>query len=105
VTVATRTKRRLSQYSIERNDPRAGWTVVTEYTINGRHIGPGSECSIAGERGRFRFVKAVTTQSGAHYLDFIGPYGFRSFYPERVRRVHRIMKTRQNLVDTVKSAA
>ncbi|AOT25427.1 hypothetical protein KIP29_gp29 [Mycobacterium phage BabyRay] len=68
--------------------------------VNERHLEPGTEVSIQGERGRFRFVKASTTSAGKTVLDFIGgPAGheqWRSFYPERVKTVHRIARTRAN---------
>lgn len=76
------------------------WTISTDYVVNGRHLTPGTEVSIRGERGRFRFVKAVIKDNGTVWLDFIGGPAryqtWRSFYPERVRRVHRINKTRAN---------
>ena len=66
--------------------------VVTEYRIHGRRVTPGTELSIRGERGRYRFRHAVTSPSGAHWIDVVGgPESmrrFRSFYPERVKRVH-----------------
>ncbi|AVJ50816.1 hypothetical protein SEA_GEMMA_72 [Mycobacterium phage Gemma] len=68
--------------------------------VNDRKLEPGTEVSIKGERGRFRFVKATTTSQGKTVLDFIGgPAGheqWRSFYPERVETVHRIARTRAN---------
>lgn len=67
---------------------------------NGRHLVPGTEVSIRGERGRFRFINAQETKAGLTVLNFVGgPSGhevFRSFYPERVRRVHRLNRTRAN---------
>lgn len=63
---------------------------------NGRHMTPGTEVSISGERGRFRFVKRVV-RGHTEWLDFWGgPKGceqLRSFYPDRVKRVHRINKS------------
>ena len=67
-------------------------------TANSRKLVVGTEVSITGERGRFRFVKASTTSAGREVFDFIGgPAGreiWRSFYPERVKRVHRIPRMR-----------
>jgi hypothetical protein len=61
---------------------------------------PGTEVSITNQRGRFRFVNAQTTSQGKLVLNFIGGSSgheaFRSFYPERVKRVHRIARTRAN---------
>ncbi|ALF00512.1 hypothetical protein SEA_BOOSTSEASON_78 [Mycobacterium phage BoostSeason] len=71
-----------------------------EVVVHGRTLEPGTEVSIRGERGRFRYMRATTTSAGRLVLDFIGgPAGheaWRSFYPERIRTVHRINKTRRN---------
>jgi hypothetical protein len=68
--------------------------------VHGRELVPGTEVSISGERGRFRFLRATTTRTDRVVLDFIGgPEGhecWRSFYPERVKTVHRINRTRRN---------
>jgi hypothetical protein len=70
-----------------------GFTVVTEWVSpTGRVLTPGRELSIAGERGRFRFVKHVTTPDGRQWVDVVGgPEGHtmtRSFRPDRIRTVH-----------------
>jgi len=79
---------------------QSGWRAVGLYQANGRTLTPGVECTIAGERGRFRFVRAVTSPSGHVWLDFMGGTTgvtmWRSFRPDRVRTVHRIAKTREN---------
>ncbi|QBP31659.1 hypothetical protein SEA_NIKLAS_77 [Mycobacterium Phage Niklas] len=71
-----------------------------EVVVHGRTLTPGTEVSIRGERGRFRFRSASLTSSGRITCDFIGgPAGheqWRSFYPERIRTVHRITRTRAN---------
>ncbi|WNN93706.1 hypothetical protein SEA_CALLINALLBARBZ_56 [Arthrobacter phage CallinAllBarbz] len=86
----------------------SGLTIAYAATVNGRHLAPTTEVSIRGERGRFRFMRAVTSPSGAEWLDFWGgPKGaeqWRSFYPERVRRVHRLKRTGQGLLETKKEA-
>lgn len=68
--------------------------------VHGRDLEPGTEVSITGERGRFRFVRATTTSAERIVLDFIGGQAghecWRSFYPERVKTVHRINRTRRN---------
>jgi hypothetical protein len=94
------------QTRIHRGDPARwehlpeGWTIHYDATVNGRQLTPGTEVSIRGERGRFRFLRRVTMASGRECLDFWGgPTGccqWRSFYPERVRTVHRIPKTDKN---------
>ena len=92
----------LADYKHTHHDPSAAWTRTPHATVNGRHLEPGTEVSIHGEGGtRFLFIQAVTTPSGASWLDFFEPDGsaarYRSFYASRVRRVHRIDKTRKNL--------
>lgn len=83
------------------------WHEHDHAEANGRHITPGTEVSIRGERGRFRFLKRVTRDSGAEWLDFWGgPKGaeaWRSFSADRVKRVHRINKTDKALVEVHKA--
>ncbi|AFN37766.1 hypothetical protein FGG44_gp78 [Mycobacterium phage MacnCheese] len=71
-----------------------------EVIVNGKVLEPGAEVSIKGERGRFRFVKSARTSTGRVTCDFIGPDDntkcWRSFYPERIKTVHRILRTRAN---------
>lgn len=68
--------------------------------IHGRELHPGTEVSIRGERGRFRFMRATTTSSDRIVFDFIGGAAghecWRSFYPERVKTVHRVSRNRKN---------
>ncbi|QJD50478.1 hypothetical protein SEA_CHRIS_76 [Mycobacterium phage Chris] len=72
-----------------------------EVVVNGRVLEPGTEVSIAGERGRYRFVKSARASSGRITCDFIGPDDqtkcWRSFYPERIKTVHRLNRTRANV--------
>lgn len=72
-----------------------GWEISYEAKVNGRILTPGTEVSIRGERGRFRFKRRVVTPK-AEWLDFIGGGRFRSFVPERVKTVHRLNRTREN---------
>lgn len=70
-----------------------GWVVSETAIINGRHVHPGTELSVRGERGRFRFVKhVINTANGAEWISVIGgPQGaesWRDFRPGRVRTVH-----------------
>jgi hypothetical protein len=73
-------------------------TVVEEWAAHGRRVERGTELSIAGERGRFRFVAHVRTAAGAEWIDvYGGPEGraaCRSFTPDRIRTVHRTRRTR-----------
>lgn len=84
--------------------PPEHWHIETEIKINGRHVHAArrdrngrqreaaTECKIRGQRGRYRFVKEVTTPTTS-WLDFIGPVGkaeqWRSFKHDQVVRVHR----------------
>ena len=67
-------------------------------TIHGRLLQPGTELSIVGQRGRFAFIDATRTDGGALVLNVKGgPSGremLRSFYADRVKRVHNIQKLR-----------
>lgn len=76
------------------------WTITTEWTHNGRHVAPGTELKIAGERGRYRFLRHVSRANGVEWVDVLGgPAGqeaFRAFRPARVTTVHRTSLTRAN---------
>jgi len=79
--------------------PPEGWVIETEVKINGRSVTPGTELSITGVRGRCRFMRQVTTPTSC-WLDVMMPEPHkiqRSFSPAKVRTVHRIDKTRENL--------
>lgn len=91
---------------LKKNLP-ADWQEHEHADANGRHITPGTEVSIKGERGRFRFIKRVVRDSGAEWLDFWGgPKGceaWRSFSADQVRRVHRINTTEKALAAEYKA--
>lgn len=76
------------------------WSVSDRTQWNGRHITPGTELSIKGVSGRFRFIKYVSTPQ-AEWIDVVGGKRgvstFRSFRPEQIKTVHRINKTRENV--------
>lgn len=76
-------------------------TVNTELQVHGRNVAPGTELSIKGERGRFRFVKHVTTATTEWIDVWGGPKGreqMRSFRPEQVKTVHYKNMTGKNLL-------
>jgi hypothetical protein len=85
------------------NTPRISdaWDIQTEIQINGRNVYPGTELKIAGERGRFRFLKYVKTDAGAEWIDvWGGPKGsenWRSFRLDQVKTVHYKNRTDANL--------
>lgn len=72
--------------------PNADWIYVVEIQINGRNVSAGTELKITGERGRYRFIRQVTTDKGAEWIDvWGGPKGseqWRSFRLDKVGRVH-----------------
>lgn len=72
-------------------DMHPDWVVSEEIQINGRNVVVGTELSIVDERGRFRFLQHVQTPT-AEWIDVIGGPEkvrmYRSFRPERVKRVH-----------------
>lgn len=81
--------------------PNESWEYQTEIQINGRNVTPGTELKITGERGRYRFIRTVKTDKDVEWIDvWGGPKGaeqWRSFRPEKVRRVHYKNQTMENL--------
>ena len=77
----------------------ADWVISEEIQIHGRNVSKGTELSIKGESGRFRFIKHVKTEN-KEWVDVIGGkrgyQSFRSFDISRVKTVHYKNKTRQN---------
>jgi hypothetical protein len=72
----------------------AHWVVSKEMMINNRHVGAGTELSISGERGRFRFIKHVVN-GDIEWIDVVDKFkAIRSFRPDRVKRVHYKNKIR-----------
>ena len=85
--------RRRAKTVVHRVNPSADWTRSDHFVApSGRHLTPGVEFSVRGERGRFRFVEHVLTEKGVEWISAIGgPRGvktWRAFRPERIRRVH-----------------
>lgn len=76
------------------------WVVSEEIQINGRNVVVGTELSIVDERGRFRFLQHVQTPT-AEWIDVIGGPEkvrmYRSFRPERVKRVHWKNRMRESV--------
>lgn len=86
-------RKRKSAKTPPRWDPSANWTRSEHFIAeSGRHLSPGTEVSIKGERGRFRFVSHTVTDKGVEWIDVVGgPKGcsqWRSFRPDRIKRVH-----------------
>lgn len=77
-------------------DPTADWVVSDRYTAHGRHLTPGTEFRVEGERGRFLFLRHVIN-GDREWIDAKSPVGqFRSFRVERVRTVHIKKRIRGN---------
>lgn len=77
------------------------WLVDDHIVVNGRHVIKGTELSIKGEGGRFRFIKYVyNTAVDCEWIDVVGGRKgvsqFRAFRPDRVKTVHWKNKTREN---------
>jgi hypothetical protein len=76
------------------------WEAYPAYRAGRREMSRGTPLKITGERGEFRFwdyVK-VPEHDGKPEVEWItvtGPYGFRSFRPERIGRVLRTRPGRQ----------
>lgn len=86
------------------------WEERDTAVIHGRTLTRGTEVSIIGERGRYRFLKQVDRPGrGLSWLDFWGgPKGseqWRSFRADRVKRVHRINTTGANLLKARKASS
>ena len=77
--------------------PCDSWVILTEMQINGRNVTKGTELKISGVRGRFRFIKHVTTEKGVQWVDvYGGPKGLeciRSFRLSQIKTVHYKNKT------------
>jgi hypothetical protein len=92
--------RKKKSSEVETVRPNATWTYTTEIQINGRHVAQGTELKIAGERGRFRFMRVVNTGEREWVDCWGGPKGseqWRSFTLEKVKRVHYKNQTVGNL--------
>lgn len=73
-----------------------GWVETFTFSWNNRHIVPGTELSITGQRGRFRFVKHIKTEK-TEWIEVLGGKlnVFRSFHPDKIKTVHRLTRMRR----------
>ena len=81
----------------------AHWIRSDTFIANGRHIEKGTELSIQGERGRFRFVQHIyNPRIDVEWIDVVGGRKgvkeIRSFRPELIKRVHYKNKMRPDKV-------
>lgn len=76
---------------------RREWVIAHTCQINGRNVAPGTEISIQGQRGRFRFAELVEASTGTWVTCFHvdGSGGSRSFDVGKVKTVHTKAKGRQ----------
>lgn len=76
---------------------------IHEFPVGRTTLVPGTEVSLAGKRGRYRFQYARKTKDGRDELTFVGGplHGqrerFVSVYPDRITRVHRATQTLVNI--------
>jgi hypothetical protein len=90
-------------------EPFPDWVESDSIIINGHTVTVGTELSIKGERGRFRFIKHISRpRRGIEWIDVWGgpkhSPQLRSFRPKRVRTVHRINTTDKNILKERKAA-
>lgn len=96
-----RRKKTLNPSATEHVRTDKDWIIRTDLTVNGRNVSPGVEVKIAGQGGtRFAFRRHVTNPAnGAEWVDvFGGSKGaecVRSFRPDQITTVHRLVKRRQ----------
>jgi hypothetical protein len=86
---------------VVKKNPNPSWVETYSISVNNRNVESGTEVSICGHRGRYRFIKHVKT-SKAEWIDVIGgPRGheiWRSFKIEQIKTVHYKNKTASNLI-------
>lgn len=76
---------------------------VHEYQVGRSLLVPGTEVSLKGKTGRYRFQYARKTSDGQDELTFVGGplHGqrerFVSVQPDRITRVHRVNRTLVNI--------
>ena len=81
------------------DNPSAHWEVSEHIIHNGRHVEKGTEVTITGERGRFKFMRHVYNPAiDVEWIDCVGgkkgTWEWRSFRKERIKRVHYKKKIR-----------
>ena len=80
--------------------PNDHWVITEEITVNGRKVVRGTELSITGERGRYKFLKHVyNPKTDSAWIDVVGGSNtaasqHRSFRQDRIKTVHWKNKAR-----------
>lgn len=65
--------------------------------VNGRILDEGTEVTIKGERGRFRYTGIVNPDGSGTFYGGMNGYGmFRAFHFNKISRVHTKNKLRGN---------
>jgi hypothetical protein len=80
--------------------PNDSWVYSEEIQVNGRNVTHGTELKIAGQRGRFRFLRHVKTETTEWVDVWGGPKGaenWRSYSLDKIKRVHYKNRTVENL--------
>ncbi len=76
------------------------WVTSDTIKVNGRIVEAGTELSIRGVRGRFKFIAHVKT-STTEWIDVVGGMAgykhFRAFKPDQIKTVHYKKRLRENL--------
>ena len=85
--------------------PNDHWVITTEIQVNGRHVTPGTELKISGQRGRFVFMKHINTGT-AEWVDVWGGPSksekLRSFSVNQIQTVHYKKRTVKALAQEYK---
>ncbi len=78
-------------------DPQPGEIHLYRYQVeSGRWLEQGQEFHVTDERGRFRFIRYVA-RGTTEWIDcWDRDSKYRSFRPDRVKRVHRKQVTRES---------
>ena len=72
------------------------WTIWYEYQHGKDIIVPGTPLKIKYERGIYKFEKhVVNSKTKTEWIDVIGPDGYRSFYPERLKGIIKPKRKRK----------
>lgn len=83
------------------------WKVSEKITVHGREVVKGTELSISGATGRFRFMRHVVSGNNEWIDVWGGPPkapAWRSFRIDRIKTVHRVNRTGENLLAERKAA-
>ena len=99
---------RKKKETVKVDNPSAHWVITEHIMVNGRHVEKGTELSIQGERGRFKFLRHVyNPKIDVEWIDVIGgkkgTNELRSFRTTQVKRVHWKNKLRASKAEIKKA--